>query len=79
MTGKKYGYDDQSLLCDGKRFFPMMGELHYSRYPQRFWKEALCKMKAGGIDMFLPMSFGFIMKKLKTNGNGLATRICGLL
>ncbi len=51
MTGKKYGYDEQSLLCDGKRFFPMMGELHYSRYPKRFWKEALCKMKAGGIDI----------------------------
>ena len=46
-----YTYDEKSLIRDGKRFFPIMGEIHYSRYPQQYWKEALLKMKAGGVDI----------------------------
>ena len=26
-----------------------MGEIHYSRVPESFWKEELLKMKAGGV------------------------------
>ncbi len=44
-------YDNVSLLVDGKRWFPMMGEMHFSRYPKKNWEEELCKMKAGGIDI----------------------------
>ena len=47
----KITYDPVSLLVDGKRWFPMMGEMHFSRYPARYWEEELCKMKAGGIDI----------------------------
>ena len=46
-----YSYDNKSLIRDGKRWFPMMGEIHYSRYPSAFWREALAKMKAGGVDI----------------------------
>lgn len=46
-----YTYDNKSLLKNSKRFFPIMGEIHYSRYPERFWKEALLKMKEGGVDI----------------------------
>lgn len=46
-----YTYDNKSLLKNSKRFFPIMGEIHYSRYPQKFWKEELLKMKAGGVDI----------------------------
>lgn len=46
-----YSYDSKSLLRDGKRWFPVMGEIHYSRYPNQYWKEALLKMKAGGVDL----------------------------
>lgn len=46
-----FTFDSQSLYKDGKRWFPLMGEIHYSRYPKEFWKESLCKMKAGGIDI----------------------------
>ena len=45
------GFDNVSLLVDGKRWFPMMGEMHFSRYPKKNWEEELCKMKAGGIDI----------------------------
>ena len=46
-----YTFDSKSLLKDSKRWFPVMGEIHYSRYPDIYWKEALLKMKAGGVDI----------------------------
>ena len=45
------GFDNISLLVDGKRWFPMMGEMHFSRYPKKNWELELNKMKAGGIDI----------------------------
>ncbi len=47
----KISFDEKSLIVDGKRWFPMMGEMHFSRYPKKYWEEELCKMKAGGIDI----------------------------
>ena len=46
-----YTFDNISLMRDGVRWFPVMGEIHYSRYPEEYWKEALLKMKAGGVDI----------------------------
>jgi hypothetical protein len=43
--------DSQSLLLNGKRWMPAMGEFHYARYPESEWREELLKMKAGGIDI----------------------------
>lgn len=47
----EYGFTPDYMTKDGKAWFPVMGELHYSRYPHQYWKEALCKMKAGGVDV----------------------------
>lgn len=47
----KIGFDSTSLLLDGERFFPVMGEMHFSRYPKKYWEQELCKMKAGGVDI----------------------------
>ncbi|MBR1911116.1 MAG: beta-galactosidase [Treponema sp.] len=48
-----YSFDSKSLLrhdSDGcHRVFPIMGEIHYSRYPDSDWKQELLKMKAGGV------------------------------
>ena len=46
-----YSFDSISLKQDGERWFPVMGEIHYSRYPHKYWKESLLKMKAGGVDV----------------------------
>lgn len=46
-----YSFDNISILRDGKRWFPTMGEIHYSRVPHQFWAESLNKMKAGGVDI----------------------------
>ena len=43
--------DSRSLLLDGKRWTPVMGEFHFSRYPENEWREELLKMKAGDVDI----------------------------
>lgn len=45
----EYTYNSQYLMKDGEPWFPVMGEMHYSRYRQELWEESLRKMKAGGV------------------------------
>lgn len=47
----KYSYNHQCLIKDNQAWFPVMGEIHYSRYPKAYWKESIYKMKAGGIEV----------------------------
>jgi len=49
--GDTISLDSRSLLLNGKRWTPVMGEFHFSRYPASEWLEELHKMKAGGIDI----------------------------
>ena len=49
MYDETFSYNPRHLTKNGKAWFPIMGEFHYSRYPQKFWKESLLKMKAGGV------------------------------
>lgn len=46
-----YSFTRDNLTRDGQPWFPIMGEFHYSRYPQQYWKESIYKMKAGGVDV----------------------------
>ena len=50
-SSSRIGFDPVSILVDKKRWFPMMGEMHFSRYPRKYWAEELAKMKSGGIDI----------------------------
>ena len=38
-------WDEKSLIFDGKRVAPVMGEIHYSRLPEAEWSEEIAKMK----------------------------------
>ncbi|MGO4421522.1 beta-galactosidase, partial [Streptomyces sp. MCAF7] len=49
--------DSQSLIRDGRRWIPVMGEFHFSRYPAAEWREELLKIKAGGIDLLATYLF----------------------
>ncbi len=49
--GRTLWADNRSLYRDGKPWIPVMGEFHYSRCPSNEWRDALLKMKAGGIDV----------------------------
>ncbi|WP_129843646.1 beta-galactosidase [Streptomyces sp. RFCAC02] len=42
--------DSRSILRDGRRWLPVMGEFHFSRYPAHAWREELLAMRAGGLD-----------------------------
>lgn len=50
-NGSTLTLDSNSLLLNGKPWTPVMGEFHFSRYPETEWREELLKMKAGGIDI----------------------------
>jgi hypothetical protein len=50
-TGHVIAANDRYLLLDGKPWFPVMGEFHYSRYPEDQWEKELLKIKAGGIQV----------------------------
>src|SRR5579859_588246 len=39
------------LLRNGKPWLPVVGEFHFSRYPESRWEEEILKMKAAGIDV----------------------------
>lgn len=45
------------ITYNGKPFFPVIGELHYSRYPAKYWDESIKKMKAGGINVIATYVF----------------------
>lgn len=44
-------WDQQSLIINGHRVVPAMGEIHYSRIPAQEWEHAVQQMKDGGITM----------------------------
>ena len=50
-TGHRISVDSRSLSLDGKPWLPVMGEFHFTRYPEKYWREELLKMKAGGVQV----------------------------
>lgn len=50
-------WDSQSLIMDGKRIVPVMGEIHYSRLPEGEWQTELKKMKDGGVTIIATYVF----------------------
>ena len=47
----EYTYNERYLMKDGKPWFPVMGEMHYTRYRENLWEESLRKMMAGGVSV----------------------------
>jgi len=50
-------WDRQSLLIDGHRVVPVMGEIHYSRVPADEWRTEIRKMKEGGVTIIATYVF----------------------
>jgi beta-galactosidase len=50
-SGSTLGINSRYLTRDGKPWLPVMGEFHFSRYPQAQWEEEILKMKAAGVDI----------------------------
>lgn len=49
--GHSFSANQRYLTRDGRPWFPVMGEFHYSRYPANEWEQEILKMKAGGIEV----------------------------
>lgn len=50
-------WDQHSLIIDGERVAPVMGEIHYSRLPADEWQSAVRKMKEGGVTIIATYVF----------------------
>ncbi len=50
-------WDSKSLLIDGRRVCPVMGEIHYSRIPADEWTAEVRKMKEGGVTIIATYVF----------------------
>ena len=50
-------WDQHSLMIDGKRVCPVMGEVHYSRIPVDEWATEVRKMKEGGVTIIATYVF----------------------
>src|SRR5260370_38012370 len=48
-AGHLLSINSRYLSLDGTPWLPVMGEFHYSRYPDAEWEREILKMKAGGI------------------------------
>jgi hypothetical protein len=55
--GKAVTWDRHSLMMDGRRVCPVMGEVHYSRIPADEWQREVRKMKEGGVTIIATYVF----------------------
>ena len=49
--GQTLYVDGTGILLNGSYVLPVMGEIHFSRVPEREWRREVLKMQAGGIDI----------------------------
>lgn len=47
----KYSFNSKFITKNDKPWFPIMGEFHYSRFPNKYWEESLFKIKSGGVEV----------------------------
>jgi hypothetical protein len=55
--GANVTWDRHSLMVDGHRVCPVMGEVHYSRIPADEWPAEVRKMKEGGVTLIATYIF----------------------
>ena len=51
LPGNELLINNQYMTIGGKPVIPVMGEMHFSRYPKDQWEDAILKMKANGINI----------------------------
>lgn len=50
-TGEVIAVNSRYITRNGKPWLPVVGEFHFSRYPEAEWEEEILKMKAGGVEV----------------------------
>jgi len=56
-AGKEILLNNKYITISGKPVIPVMGEVHFSRYPKEQWEDVLLKMKANGINIIATYVF----------------------
>ncbi len=56
-AGDSIAVNSRYIELNNKPIFPIVGEIHFSRYPHKYWDEAIIKMKAGGINIIATYVF----------------------
>jgi beta-galactosidase len=56
-TGHRLEVNSRYLIYDDKPWLPVMGEFHFSRFPEKYWEEEILKMKAGGVQVIATYIF----------------------
>lgn len=49
--GDRISFTNYYIELNGKPFFGLSGELHYSRCPSEYWEDGILKMKAAGLNI----------------------------
>ncbi len=49
--GRKIGFTNYYMTADGKPFFGISGEMHYSRVAPDQWEDSVVKMRCGGVNI----------------------------
>ena len=47
--GVRFEVDSRGFIIGGQHVLPVMGEIHFSRVPQKEWRREVQKMRAGGV------------------------------
>jgi beta-galactosidase len=63
--GETFTINSQYLLLNGKPWLPVMGEFHYSRYPESEWETEILKMKASGVQIISTYVFWIHQEEVK--------------
>lgn len=63
--GDSISVNNRYIELNRKPFFPIVGEFHYSRFPNKYWEESILKMKAGGINVIATYVFWNIHERAK--------------
>ena len=56
-NGQMLSIGNYYLSLDGKPFFGICGEAHFSRINRELWEDEIIKMKAGGLNMIATYIF----------------------
>jgi beta-galactosidase len=63
--GEIIAVNNHYLTLNNRPWIPIMGEFHFSRYPQRDWENELLKMKAGGINVIATYIFWIHVEEIE--------------
>ena len=64
-NGDEIAVNSQYLTRNGKPWIPVMGEFHFSRYPEAYWEEEILKMKASGVQVIATYVFWIHVEEIQ--------------